>query len=399
MAIYKTLTKNSLVVVGLNSGTSADGLDMAALRFGSSKKKETIKLLAARTRRFDSVLRQTILDITDAARVSLNELVSLDNMLGIFFGRAAASFVKHLRRKGIMVDAIASHGQTIRHLPATMTIGKYRVHGTLQLGSPDQISVLTGKPVVADFRQADVALGGEGAPITVEAMRRLFADKHESRLIVNIGGMANYFYFPKGGDRWRTRAADCGPGNVLCDILSTRLFGEKYDRGGRRAGSGSVCDKLLTVLLERRFFKNTRNSTGREEFGPALVDRIMSSGRRFGISDGDIMATTAELTTVSIINRLRPLVRGDRATRKLYLTGGGSHNKFFVRRLQDCFPDIDVCTVKELGFNPDIVEAASFAVIGRAALCSQAMPTRFDGRRKQKLQPVLGRIVQPPQKV
>ena len=398
MTLYRMLTKKSLVVVGLNSGTSADGLDMAALRFGSSGKSETIRLLATRTGRFDSTLRQTILDFTDATMVSLDELVSLDNMLGIFFGRAAASFVKHLYRNGTVVDAIASHGQTIRHMPTATKIGKYRVHGTLQLGSPDQISALTGKPVVADFRQADVVLGGEGAPITVEAMRRLFTDKHESRLIVNIGGMANYFYFPKGSYPWRTRAADCGPGNVLCDILSGRLFGEKYDRGGRRAGSGSVSDKLLTVLLEHRFFKKKRRSTGREEFGPKLVDRILLSAKRFRINKEDIMATTAELTVASIISRIRPLVRGDRAIRKLYLTGGGSHNKFFVRRLQDGLPDIGVGTIKELGFDPDIVEAASFAVIGKAALCSQAMPTRFDGRRKQQLQPVLGRIVQPPQK-
>ncbi|HUV30549.1 MAG TPA: anhydro-N-acetylmuramic acid kinase [Acidobacteriota bacterium] len=398
MSLQKTLAKKTLVIIGLNSGTSADGLDMAALRFAQSRRGTAIELLGGRTRTFDPDLRRAILRTADAADVTFRQLIHLDNMLGMFFGRTAASFVRSLAARGVVVDAIASHGQTVSHLPGKTKIGKYSVHGTLQLGSPEQISALTGKPVIADFRQADVALGGEGAPITVEAMRRLCAHRSEPRLIVNIGGMANYFYFPTGRNHTNVRAADCGPGNVLCDLLSRRLFGEKYDRSGRRACSGTVSDTLLARLRRQRPFRELRPSVGREDFGPKLVARILRLAERLGLDKSDLMATVAELTVASIVKRVRPIIRRDAGVRKLYLTGGGSRNKFFMQRLQAVLPGVGVSTVRDLGLDPDLAEAACFAVLGYATLRSDPMPTRFDGRRRRPLRPILGKIVQPPQK-
>jgi len=398
MSLTRLLDKKSLVVLGLNSGTSADGLDMVALRFTSTKGNVRIRYLAGRRKRFDPDLKTRIHRLSDAKTVALDQLVYLDNMLGVFFGRTAASFMRFLALKGIAVDAIASHGQTVRHLPLKKKFGRYRVHGTLQLASPEQISTRTGKVVVADFRQADVALGGEGAPITVEAMCQLFADKKEPRLIVNLGGIANYFYYPAAGSRNRISAGDCGPGNVLCDLLSLRLFGERYDRNGRRALSGVASGRLLSVLLGREFFKQKDISTGREDFGPDLAEEMLAFARRFHLKREDLLATAAELTVAAICHRLQMLIRRDRSIRKLYLTGGGARNKFFMRRLKEYLVDLDVGTVKELGFDPDLVEAASFAVMGHACLRSLVMPTRFDRRRVQAIQPVPGRIVQPPQR-
>jgi len=397
MSLNRTLEKKSLVVLGLNSGTSADGLDMAALRFTPYGHATHIRYIAGRTRRFNSNLKQLIHRLADTEAINLDELIRLDNTLGIFSGRAAASFIRLLAAKHVTVDTVASHGQTIRHLPAKRKVGPNRVHGTLQIGSPEQISAHTGKLVVADFRQADVALGGEGAPITVEAMRQLFADERESRLIVNLGGIANYFYFPSDNVRHRTRAEDCGPGNVLCDLISTLLFNERYDRNGRRALSGTVSEQLLARLLDHRFFKRRSLSTGREDFGPEFAKIILALGKRSHLSGEDLLATTAELTVRSIIQRTKTLVARDKNIRSLYLTGGGVRNKFFTRRLKECFTNLKVGTVKELGYDPDLVEAASFAVMGYDCLRSRPVQTRFNGYREPLVQPVLGRIVQPPQ--
>ena len=399
MSLQKILNRKRLVILGLNSGTSADGLDLAALRFSHSSKGISIKFLQGLTRPFDRTLRETILECSDSRRTSPEDLISLDQMLGVFFGRKAAMFVDSLSKSRIMVDAVASHGQTVRHMPVPRCVGRYRVHGTLQLGSPEQIARITGKVVVSDFRQADVALGGEGAPITVEAMRQLLADRNESRLIVNIGGMANYFYFPHGRDSSGTRAADCGPGNVLCDLLSRYLFEEKYDLNGRRAAQGKVSGRLMSLLVRHSGRYRRTASTGREVFGVRLVERMLASAKRYSIRDRDVMATAAEFTVCSILGRAKPIIAGDKRVRKLYLTGGGAHNKFFVRRLQTHLGDLEVDTVDKLGMSPDLAEAAAYAVIGYNTLMSRPTPTRFGSATRRTGIPVLGRIIQPPARI
>ena len=189
--------RKSLVVLGLNSGTSADGLDLAVVkilreitgRSGTSR----YRLLAGRTVRYPERIHRLILAAADTTDTPINEIIRLDNLLGQFYGRTARVFIAQLAGQGIKVDAVASHGQTIRHLPRPSAIAGYTVRGTLQLGSLAQIAALTGRVTVGDFRQGDIALGGEGAPITPAATAELFADREQARLIVNVGGMSNYF--------------------------------------------------------------------------------------------------------------------------------------------------------------------------------------------------------------
>ncbi|PWB68026.1 anhydro-N-acetylmuramic acid kinase, partial [candidate division GN15 bacterium] len=218
MSLRQLLARKRMVILGLNSGTSADGLDLAVLEISPSHVTPA-KYLAGKCVAYPPHLRDAVLTLSDAHTADLNHLVYLDHALGEFYGTAAARFQAWLSHRGITIDAIGSHGQTVRHLPAPTTFLGRRVHGTLQIGSLEMIATLTGKPVIGDFRQADVALGHEGAPITVAAMARLFGHPSRSRLIVNIGGMANYFYFPAGFDVSEIRAADTGPGNVLSDLL------------------------------------------------------------------------------------------------------------------------------------------------------------------------------------
>lgn len=397
MSLTALLGRKKLTVLGLNSGTSADGLDMAALCLARTAGRPKIEFLAGSQKRYPEPLRELVLATADAPQVPPDQLIHLDQLLGQFYARSAKQYIAQLVKQGIKIDAIASHGQTVRHLPALVKQIGFEVRGTLQLGALEQIAAASGLITVGDFRQADIAAGNEGAPITVAAVARLFGDNKEPRLIVNIGGMSNFFYLPAKAKPEQIRAADCGPGNILSDLLCQRLTGERYDLYGRRAAAGSPSERLWHLLMGEAFFKGGTVSTGREMFGPAMVEKMLSFGERFKLGSDDLIATAAELTVRSIAGTVHPLFESDKTLSSLYLTGGGQRNRFFVRRLKELLDGVEVVSIVELGYEPSLVEAASYAVLGEACLRSEALPTRFDGRR-QRLTPVLGRIVQPPQR-
>lgn len=397
--LKRLLNKKKLVVLGLNSGTSADALDLAALRIERRGRKITVRFLDGAVRRYPERLRQATLEAADSSHCNPDKLVLLHNSLGAFYGREADKYIRKLGLKGISVDLVASHGQTVRHLPQKVRTAGFAVNGSLQLGSLDRIAAATGKMVVGDFRQADIALGHEGAPITVAAMSRLFAHPNESRMILNIGGMSNFFYLPTARSGFCTQAADCGPGNSLLDLLSKKLYGEKYDRHGRRALAGEISQRLLSILLAEPFFSGKARSTGREAFGDQLADRMITVGKKLKLRAEDLMATAAELTVTAIVYGIEKLLVRDHNVTKLYLTGGGLKNRFLRRRLAEVFDDLEVGSISELGVDPDLVEAAAYAVMGEACLRSESLPTVFDQSGRQKRQPVLGLIAQPPQGV
>ncbi|HWR83257.1 MAG TPA: anhydro-N-acetylmuramic acid kinase, partial [Candidatus Deferrimicrobium sp.] len=321
-------------ILGLNSGTSADGLDMALVEVKRTNRGVTARYLAGRAKRYPDNLRDLVLRVADSRTIDLNTVIHLDQLLGQFFGRAADDYLKRLTASKFPVDVVASHGQTVRHLPTPVRLGRFVVSGTLQLGSPEQIAVATGKTVVADFRQADVAIGNEGAPITTPAMLRLFARSDRSVLIVNIGGIANYFYFPRSQSRLKPSAEDCGPGNGLSDILSQQLFNERFDRNGARAAAGKVSQRLVSLLVGHPFFIGKTASTGREVFGVEMAHEMRRFGRQFNLAPEDLLATAQELTASSIVRKIRPLVRRDKTLSCLYVTGGGRKNACLTGRLR-----------------------------------------------------------------
>lgn len=390
--LLKLLNRKGMVVLGINSGTSADGVDLAAIKITRKADKVSTRFLTGSSRPYPAKLRKLILDTSDAADASLDDLVYLDNGLGEFFGQCAADFTRKLARQGTKVHLIGSHGQTVRHCPARKKIAGYKVSGSLQIGSLDRIARCTGLPVAGDFRQADLALGGEGAPVTGAALKRLLGDPDRSRLIVNIGGMANYFYLP---DRKRSKqfaAADTGPGNSLCDLLAGSLYNLKFDRDGRKARSGQPSQRLLTLLLSNPFFAGNVKSTGREQFGVNVAKQIMDFGQKHKQSAEDMMATAAEFTCASIAQAVAGLVEKDSSLKKLYLTGGGRKNKFMASRLASWLPELEVLAVERLGIDGDYVEAVCYAVMAEACLRSEALGLAGRGSTS----PVMGRIAQPP---
>lgn len=393
-ALMKLLDRKSMVVLGLNSGTSADGVDLAAVKIMRTAKGIRTRFLTGSTRPYPAELRSLILNTSDSTHVNLDDLVYLDNGIGEFFGRCAVALTSKLEAHSTKVHLIASHGQTVRHCPAKINVAGYKVGGSLQLGSLDRIARRTRLPVVGDFRQAHLALGGEGAPVTGAALNRLLADSEQSRLIVNIGGMANYFYFPGKTNSEKPAAADTGPGNSLCDLLAERLYGLKYDKDGRKARSGQPSQRLLTLLLADPFFAGKRISTGREQFGSNVAEKIMAFGREHKLSAEDMMATAAEFTCASIAQAVVPVVERDNSLAKLYLTGGGRKNKFIRSRLASWLPELEVLSVERLGVDGDYVEAACYAVMAEACLRSESLICGLAGVKTGL--PIMGRIAQPP---
>jgi len=395
MSLTRTLNRKTLTLLGLNSGTSADGLDMAAIKVSQTKRGPAVKFLTSSGKPYPVELQELILNVADSNEIDLKTVIHLDSLLGQFFGHAAATYIRKLAKLNIQVDVVASHGQTVRHLPDKERYGRFSVSGTLQLGSLDSIAAITGRTVVGDFRQADIAGGGEGAPITAGAMQRLFSAPDEPRLIVNIGGMANYFYFPVNSSKLKASAADCGPGNSLGDILSQRLFGEKFDRNGTRASKGKVSQRLLTLLLASSFFSSRTVSTGRETFGAKMVQKMIDFGGQYGIAGEDLLATAMELTATAITGKVQPLVCRDKSLSKLYLTGGGRKNIFLVNRLRSRLREMEVQQGDVLGIDADFVEAAAYAVMGEACLRSEPLGVLRKNRSGLDSS-ILGRIVQPP---
>ena len=399
MTLSGLVNRKNLHVLGINSGTSADGVDLAVMRVSKSGRKISTRFLAGTTRKYPKSLRALIVDVSTSQSIAPKSIIYLDNLLGQFYGRAAKRYIASLVRQGIKLDLVASHGQTVRHLPRKVAYGGKRVNGTLQLGSLELIAAETGQVVTGDFRQADIALGNEGAPITVAAMALVFGHPKESRLIVNIGGIANYFYLPAGGRMADVRAADCGPGNSLLDILTQALFSKPFDRGGRYAVRGNVSQRLMSILLAHPFFKTRTVSTGREMFGVEMAREMIAFGKKFSLSGEDLLATAAEFTVYAIADSVVEFVAGNARLRKIYLTGGGSRNRFIAGRLRDHLDNIAVRSIDELGVKANLVEASAYAVMGAMTLWSHPLQTKFTGGRPQAVWPVLGKIVQPPVRV
>lgn len=363
MMLTSLIKKKNVTVIGINSGTSADGVDLAAIKVNSFAGREGVKFLLGTTFSYPQKLKLAIDDAMNN-RLKTDDLIILDRQLGNFYGRKAARFTEQLKKKKVKVDLVVSHGQTVRHLPGRVILGRKKESATLQLGHPESIAEYCSLPVVADFRQADIGAGGEGAPITSHAMWKLFGSKKENRLLLNIGGISNYFLFPKGGSASNIMARDCGPGNSLIDLAAERLFKKKYDRGGALARKGEPSLRLISILLSDNFLKGKYGpSTGKERFGEAFYMKAIRAARKLRLNKHDIIATLSELTGIAILNALNPVLK-KHDLKDIYLFGGGAANRYLFGVLQANLPEYKLDTAAVLGYDPDYVEAICYAIMG-----------------------------------
>ncbi len=342
----------SELFIGLMSGTSMDGIDAALLDLSGGK----TSLIATHCKRYPEPLQsqiETALRLQDPRTADLDEL---DALIGDSFADAVSDLLGMAGIRPDQVIAIGSHGQTIRHEPNAAE--PY----SLQLGNPPVISTRTGIDTVADFRTADIAAGGQGAPLVPAFHRAVFANRNENRVIVNIGGIANITVLPANTGATVT-GFDTGPGNTLMDIWVRRHLGEGFDHEGAWAASGKVEIRLLAAMLQDSYFSiSPPKSTGREYFNRAWLTSYLQGLEK---NANDVQATLCELTAVSITDAIEKYAP---ATQRVLVCGGGAQNNHLMTRLRDCNPGIPVTSTLDFGIHPDWVEAAAFAWLAKQHL-------------------------------
>lgn len=333
--------------LGLISGTSADGIDAALVRFAPR-----LEILAAQTFAYPDALRTGILALArQNAAISLESYGRLDAEIGARFADAALSLLHGAGIAPNDVTAIGSHGQTVCHQPRGPN------PFSLQIGDPNVITARTGIATVADFRRADMAAGGQGAPLLPALHAAVFADPAVPRAILNLGGIANVTLLIPGQP---VLGFDTGPANCLMDAWSQRVRGTPRDEGGAWARGGRVDPALLARLLDDPYFAAPPpKSTGREHFNLEWLDARL----RDGLAPVDVQATLLQLSARSIAG-----VMHASGVRELYACGGGVHNDALMETLRDALPKVRVDTTAALGLDPDFVEAVGFAWLARARL-------------------------------
>lgn len=361
-------------IVGLNSGTSADGLDATLVRFSE---KSLPRMMLCRTFEYPREISRKIIAFGEPDFNDGESWLEFDVELGRLMGKMARSFIRRAENDGDQVDILASHGQTVRHLPR----GR-RFPLTMQIGDPWQIAGMTGKPVVANFRKSDLAAGGQGAPLSPLLHELLFRHQSLRRAVVNIGGVANVTVLPPLKSRHKPLAADCGPGNMIIDTATRHLFDKRCDRDGKIARTGRPSRKVINRTMRRRFFAlPPPKSTGREQFGKSFVSGIISA--MGPAPKQDVIATLTEICVQAIVDFLGHFAgKPD----QVLLCGGGANNSFIVQRLKECMTETAVVTTTSLGYDHDYLEALLWAYLGYCFVTRTPVgSSNFTGSRRKTI--------------
>lgn len=345
-------------VIGLISGTSVDGIDAAFVALSGRRADLKAELIRGATYAYAPDLRSEILAVCAGRAVSLPQLAALDDAIAQAFAAAALQIQRQVGPDSPAADLIGSHGQTVFHRPATPDSLGY----SLQLGRGALIAQLTHMTTVSNFRAADIAAGGQGAPLVPPVDACLLKHPTLDRCIQNLGGIGNVAYLPAGSSKilgW-----DTGPANSLLDLAVSQFSGGQlqFDADGAWAATGQICEPLVAQWLQQPFFQRLPpKSTGRELFGPSYLESCLQEAAAYGLSEADILASLSELTARSVAESYRQVL--PRLPHQVALCGGGSRNLFLRRRLQAQLPDCEVCTTTDLGLDADFKEAIAFAVL------------------------------------
>jgi anhydro-N-acetylmuramic acid kinase len=382
------------LVIGLMSGTSADGVDAALVQIAGNARSTHIRLQAFHTFPFPAGMREAILAASDPRTGTVDLLCRLNVALGEVFAEAALEVARQAGISIGTVDLIGSHGQTVQHLPASWPLGGYPIRATLQLGEPCVIAERTGVLTVADFRPRDMAAGGEGAPLAPYGHYILFGDAHRTRIIHNIGGISNVTILPAGGKLTDVLAFDTGPGNMPIDGAISHLTGgqEIFDKDGARARRGRVHQPLAEELLAHPFLRRPPpKSTGREAFGASFLAQVLARGAELGVTDDDLIATLTAFTAATIADAYRRFILPRHPHVDSVLCGGGSRNPILTAWLSRELPDIEWHTCDDFGVSADALEAVIFAVLAHETVCGH--PTNVPTATGAKRAVLLGKVV------
>lgn len=357
-------------VVGMMSGTSVDGIDAALVEISGSEDEPKVSLVAFENLPFPEKVREKIFELFTPEKATVDKLGYMNFLLGEIYANSALSVIKKAGLRAEDVDLISSHGQTIWHEP----VGEEKIEGmnvpyTVQIGEGSVIAAKTGIVTVSDFRVADMAYGGQGAPLVPFSEYMLYRRKNETILLQNIGGIGNMTVLPAGCGGDEIFAFDTGPGNMIIDaVIKAVTKGQKvFDEGGAMAAAGKVNEGLLKELQQAEYYtRPLPKTTGRELFGEQYTAGILAWQNRHGISDEDLVATVTELTAWSIADAYGRYVLPKHSASTLIVGGGGSYNAALMAAISRRFASygIKVCTQEDIGLNSDAKEAVAFALLG-----------------------------------
>jgi anhydro-N-acetylmuramic acid kinase len=365
--------KKKRLIIGLMSGTSADGVDAALVEIEGAGVGSFVEVRAWNTYPYPPGVREEVLRLSAGSVCPARDISELNFRLGGLFADAALELCGSAAVEVSSVDLIGSHGQTIFHMGPGGAPGRFP--STLQIGEPCVIAERTGVTVVADFRPRDMAAGGQGAPLVPMADYIMFASQSKSRCMLNLGGVANVTFLPKGCDPGEVRAFDTGPGNAVLDSLAGVFSGGAIplDDGGELAMKGAADGSLLDRLLGHPFFKLAPpKSTGRDTFGESFARNLADEGRGLGLSDADIMMTAVSLTVRGVVDACRDHFPSESPIDEVIVSGGGVHNEALMTSLKKGLGGNRVISVGDLGVDPDAKEAVAFAVLANETICGNA---------------------------
>jgi len=377
------------LALGIMSGTSADGIDVALVRVSSEKARlENSAALA-----FPARVRDAILRLGEGRPTTTGEISQLNFLLGVIFADAALAACRKFRVRPSQIAVIGSHGQTVFHQGAAALFCGHKVASTLQIGEPSVIAQRTGITTVGDFRPADMAAGGQGAPLVPFVDYLLYGDVRVGRAALNIGGISNVTVIPRAANISDVFAFDIGPGNMVIDALVRHFTrGRKmFDRHAGLAARGKLLPGLLAELLHDTYFRKSPPKTaGREQYGEKYVRHILTHAEARRADAADVIRTATILTALSIVDAMHRLIPARAGVSELIVSGGGAHNPLLMAQMQAALPEIRLRTSGEFGVPGDAKEAFAFALLGWQTL--QRRPSnvpRATGARKSV---VLGKV-------
>lgn len=364
------------MIIGLMSGTSLDGLDIALCRITGEGIHTNLTVVHFDTKPYSDTFRNRIREVFAKRTIDQQVLCGLHAWVGQVHGTLVNEVLDDWGIDPSGVDLIASHGQTVYHAPQNLTGNTNYPNSTLQIGDGDHLAITTGILTVSDFRQKHVAAGGEGAPLAAYGDYFLFAAEKETRILLNIGGIANFTFLPATDTKKLCFATDIGSGNTLMNQYMQAQMDREMDEGGRLAATGTACEPLLQTLLCHDFFDLPfPKTTGPELFNLRYLSEAQKATKTVHLPESDVMATLCAFsaaTTVSAIQRVLHIAD----TPHIYVSGGGLHNPTLMKLIRDGLPHLPISSFDKLGLLPDAKEAALFALLANETIAGNAANAR-----------------------
>ncbi len=359
--------KDQRLIIGLMSGTSLDGLDIALCKIQGNGNQSKIDLLAFETMDYKPEFRTWVRKIFAQRNIDQQVLCGLNPYIAEVHAALILEALQKWNIQAAEIDAVASHGQTVFHAPQSLTHDTSLPNSTLQLGDGDHLAVRTGIICLSDFRQKHLAAGGEGAPLAAYGDYLLFSSETENRILLNIGGISNFTFLPQLGTSLKAYATDLGPGNTMMNQYMKKHFQVEMDKDAETAKKGQINPDLLNKLENEAFLGlNFPKTTGPELFNLAYLDQALENISSKNLSHEDIMATLNAFSAKTMVKGIQKATSG-LENLKIYVSGGGLHNPLLMEQLKSEFPR-RVDSFEALGLNPDAKEACLFTVLANETL-------------------------------